>query len=55
MAAIFALAGRFVAGLAGLEALEFASGFVFAGLAGFACTGWSMRGWRWLKGGASAT
>ena len=49
------LAGKLVAGLAGLEALEFASGFVFAGLAGFACTGWSMRAWRWLKGGASET
>ena len=49
------LAGKLVAGLAGLEALEFASGFVFAGLAGFACTGWSMRAWRWLKGGANAT
>ena len=39
VAAIFALAGRFVAGLAGLEALEFASGVVFIVMRPAAATG----------------
>ena len=38
--AILALAGRFVAGLAGLEALEFASGVVFVAMAPMAAVGY---------------
>ena len=54
-AALLVLAGRFVAGWAGLEALEFASGFVAVGCAAMAVTGFGLRAWRRLKGGASET
>ena len=51
VAAILALAGRFVAGLAGLEALEFASGVVFIAMGPAAAAGYGLRAWRWLSRG----
>ena len=52
-AAILALAGRFVAGLAGLEALEFASGVVFIAMVPMAAVGYGLRAWRWARRGQS--
>ena len=49
--AILALAGRFVAGFAGLEALEFASGVVFIAMGPAAAAGCGQRAWRWLSRG----
>ena len=53
--AILVLAGRFAAGWAGLDALEFAFGVLLIATVSMVTVGYDLRAWRRLKGGASET